>query len=110
MKQQQISTNTNIFSIGGHSLIIMQLLHLYKVEFSLELNSIAITDVFQHPTITDHAQLINHILNIELNKNDHAWHSLNILTGNKYNLKNTLIIAFYFSFQLKHPLLKNAFS
>ncbi|UJR06582.1 hypothetical protein I4U23_010866 [Adineta vaga] len=81
LKQKQISTNTNIFSIGGHSLIIMQLLHHYKVEFRLEINSIAITDLFQHPTIIDHAKLIHQILNTELSKDDHSWHSLNILTA-----------------------------
>ncbi|CAF4111595.1 unnamed protein product, partial [Adineta steineri] len=35
-KQNQISTDTNIFSIGGHSLLIIQLFHRYKIEFHLE--------------------------------------------------------------------------
>ncbi|CAF1584075.1 unnamed protein product, partial [Adineta steineri] len=58
LKQNQISTDTNIFTIGGHSLIIMQLFHRYKSEFHLETNTLSITDLFQHPTIIHHAQLI----------------------------------------------------
>ncbi|CAF4264809.1 unnamed protein product, partial [Adineta steineri] len=38
LKQKQISTNTNIFTLGGHSLLIMQLFHRYKIEFCLETN------------------------------------------------------------------------
>ncbi|UJR06882.1 hypothetical protein I4U23_011171 [Adineta vaga] len=81
LKQKQISINTNIFTIGGHSLIIMQLLHRFKVEFRLEINSIAISDLFQHPTIIDHAQLIHQIVHFKLNKDNYCWHSLNILTA-----------------------------
>ncbi|UJR06878.1 hypothetical protein I4U23_011167 [Adineta vaga] len=81
LKQKQISINTNIFTIGGHSLIIMQLLHRFKVEFRLEINSIAISDLFQHPTIIDHAQLIHQIVHSKLNKDNYCWHSLNILTA-----------------------------
>ncbi|CAF4020016.1 unnamed protein product, partial [Adineta steineri] len=35
-KLNQISIDTNIFTIGGHSLVIMQLFHRYKIEFHLE--------------------------------------------------------------------------
>ncbi|CAF4238909.1 unnamed protein product, partial [Adineta steineri] len=43
LKQNQISIDTNIFTIGGHSLLMMQLFHRYKIEFHLELNSLSIT-------------------------------------------------------------------
>ena len=63
-KQNQISTDTNIFTIGGHSLLIMQLFHRYKIEFHLETNTLSISNLFQHPTIIHHAQLIQHSINI----------------------------------------------
>ncbi|CAF1392096.1 unnamed protein product [Adineta steineri] len=78
-KQNQISTNTNIFTLGGHSLIIMQLFHRYKTEFNLETNSLSITDLFQHPTIIDHAQLIYQTMAMTENVTDYHWSSLHIM-------------------------------
>ncbi|CAF3884876.1 unnamed protein product, partial [Adineta steineri] len=79
LKQQEISTNTIIFTIGGHSLIIMQLSHRYKTEFHLEINSLPITDLFQHPTIAGHAQLIYETMNIKEKINNYHWFSLHII-------------------------------
>ncbi|CAF4029373.1 unnamed protein product, partial [Adineta steineri] len=79
LKQKQISTNTNIFTLGGHSLLIMQLFHRYKIEFHLETNTFSITDLFQRPTIIDHAQLIYQTINMIENTNDHHWSSLQLI-------------------------------
>ncbi|CAF1216376.1 unnamed protein product [Adineta steineri] len=79
LKQKQISTNSNIFTLGGHSLLIMQLFHRYKIEFHLETNTFSITDLFQRPTIIDHAQLIYETMNVTKNINDYHWSSLHIL-------------------------------
>ncbi|CAF4173904.1 unnamed protein product, partial [Adineta steineri] len=79
LKQKRISTNTNIFTLGGHSLLIMQLFHRYKIEFHLETNTLSISDLFQHPTIIDHAQLIYQTMNVKENINDHHWSSLHIM-------------------------------
>ncbi|CAF1595512.1 unnamed protein product, partial [Adineta steineri] len=78
-KQNQISVDTNIFTIGGHSLIMMQLFHRYKIEFHLETNALSITHLFQHPTIIDHAQLIHQTINMTKNINDYHWSSLYII-------------------------------
>ena len=45
-QQNQLSTNTNIFTIGGHSLLIMQLFYQYKTKFHLETNTLSIADLF----------------------------------------------------------------
>ncbi|CAF4240352.1 unnamed protein product, partial [Adineta steineri] len=79
LKQKQISTNTNIFSIGGHSIVIMQLFHQYKIQFHLNANSLSISDLFQHPTIIDHARLIYQTMNMTENINDYDWSSLHII-------------------------------
>ncbi|CAF4072861.1 unnamed protein product, partial [Adineta steineri] len=79
LKRNQISTNTNIFSIGGHSLVIMQLFHRYKIQFHLETNALSITDLFQHSTIIDHAQLIYQTMNMTENINNYHWSSLHLI-------------------------------
>ncbi|CAF1264219.1 unnamed protein product [Adineta steineri] len=76
LKQKQISVSTKIFSIGGHSLVLMKLFHRYKVEFHLETSSLSITDLFQHPTIIDHAKLIRQFGNIKQSTYDCQWLSL----------------------------------
>ena len=87
-KQNQISTNTNIFTIGGHSLLIMQLFHQYKIEFHLEQkqNTLSISNLFQHPTIIHHAQLIQQSINTIHTLNDYPWSSLHVVQGKQNNL------------------------
>jgi aryl carrier-like protein len=81
-QQNQISIDTNIFTIGGHSLLLMQLFHRYKMEFHLETNTLSIADLFQHPTIVGHAQLIHQTISITQNINDYYWSSLHLTQGN----------------------------
>ncbi|CAF4181106.1 unnamed protein product, partial [Adineta steineri] len=80
-KQNQISTDTNIFTIGGHSLLIMQLFHQYKIEFHLEQkqSSFSISNLFQHPTIIHHAQLIQQSINTIHTLDDYPWSSLHLI-------------------------------
>ncbi|CAF1442019.1 unnamed protein product, partial [Adineta steineri] len=75
----QISTDTNIFTIGGHSLLIMQLFHRYKIEFHLETNALSISNLFQHPTIIHHAQLIQQSVNIIHTLDNSTWSSLHVV-------------------------------
>ena len=72
-QQQQISIDANIFSIGGHSLLLMQLFHRYKTEFHLQTNTLSIADLFQHPTILDHAQLIHRNVNNQQTTDHCHW-------------------------------------
>ncbi|CAF1578626.1 unnamed protein product, partial [Adineta steineri] len=75
-KQNQISTDTNIFAIGGHSLLIMQLFHRYKTKFHLETSTLSISNLFQYPTIIHHAQLIQQSINTIHTVNNYRWSSL----------------------------------
>ncbi|CAF4329589.1 unnamed protein product, partial [Adineta steineri] len=81
LNQKQISTNTGIFSIGGHSLIIMQLFHRYKIQFHFKTNSLSISSLFQHPTIIDHAKLIHQTMNVTQDINEYHWSSLYMVKG-----------------------------
>ncbi|CAF3939626.1 unnamed protein product, partial [Adineta steineri] len=78
-KLNQISIDTNIFSIGGHSLLMMQLFHQYKAEFHLETNTLSISNLFQHPTIIHHAQLIQQFINTTHTLDDYPWSSLHLI-------------------------------
>jgi aryl carrier-like protein len=80
-QKNQISIDTSIFTIGGHSLVVMRLFHRYKTKYHLHTKSLSIADLFQHPTIAGHAQLIyRDIDNIE-NIDNYHWSSLHLIQG-----------------------------
>ena len=81
LQYPQISININIFTIGGHSLLIMRLFHRYKIEYGNEISSIRMSDLFQHPTILGHAQLIHHSLTNPQNIDNYRWFSLHLTQG-----------------------------
>jgi aryl carrier-like protein len=80
-QQNQISTDKNIFTVGGHSLLIMQLFHRYKTTFHLETNTLSIADLFQYSTIIDHAQLIQQSVHNTQNIDDYHWSRLHLIQG-----------------------------
>ncbi len=88
-QQNQIAIDVNIFTIGGHSLLLMQLFHRYKMEFHFETNTLSIANLFQQPTIVGHAQLIHQIIDIKQDTGDYSWSSLHLIQG-----KNNFIIIF----------------
>ncbi|CAF4220235.1 unnamed protein product, partial [Adineta steineri] len=55
----RISTSANFFSIGGHSLLFIQLYQGYKTTFDIDISMLDIGELFQHPTIANHAHLIS---------------------------------------------------
>jgi aryl carrier-like protein len=89
-QQKQISTDTNIFTIGGHSLLLMQLFHRYKTEWHFETNTLSVADLFQHPTIVGHAQLIHQTIDNTQNIDDYSWSSLHLTQG-----KSNVLSLFY---------------
>ncbi|CAF4565110.1 unnamed protein product [Rotaria socialis] len=54
----RISRYENIFSIGGHSLLLMKLYQHYKRSFEFDSHILGIAQFFQHPTLANHAGLI----------------------------------------------------
>ncbi|CAF4177261.1 unnamed protein product, partial [Adineta steineri] len=59
LRQTRISTNTNFFDIGGHSLLLIQLYQNYKMTLKIDTTKISISEFFRHTTIADHARLIH---------------------------------------------------
>ena len=86
-QQKQISFNTNIFTIGGHSLLLMQLYQLYKTTFQLRRNCFSIADLFQHPTIIDHVRLIHQSIDIK-EQIDDQWSPLHLMQGKQSNVSD----------------------
>ncbi|CAF1543966.1 unnamed protein product, partial [Adineta ricciae] len=90
-------TSTSFFSIGGHSLLIMQLFHRYRTLFNLEPNTLSIADLFQNPTISGHAQLIQQATNTTDTEIEHHWLPLHAVRGKNRQLPSndsSVILAF----------------
>ncbi|CAF3722111.1 unnamed protein product [Adineta steineri] len=56
--ENHISTTTNFFSIGGHSLLFIQLYHRYQSVFKFDAHSLSIGLFLQQPTVRQHAQVL----------------------------------------------------
>ncbi|CAF3939613.1 unnamed protein product, partial [Adineta steineri] len=110
-KQNQISTDTNIFTIGGHSLLIMQLFHRYKIEFYLEQkqSSFSISNLFQHPTIIHHAQLIQQSINTIHTVNDYRWSSLHLIQARASFAQERIYLDEQIRFSSKKTTMNNMY-
>jgi hypothetical protein len=77
---QHISTTRSFFSIGGHSLLFIELYHRYQLLFDFDTRELSIAPLLQQPTITQHAQLLQQTaIN---NMKSTQWHTLYITQGN----------------------------
>jgi hypothetical protein len=77
---QQISTTTSFFSIGGHSLLFIELYHRYQPLFHFDTRELSIASFLQQPTIVQHARLLQQITTNDMNSTQ--WHTLHITQGN----------------------------
>ncbi|CAF1473510.1 unnamed protein product, partial [Adineta steineri] len=57
----RISTITNFFSIGGHSLLFIQIYQYYQTLFNFDSETINTRSFFEHNTIAEHAKLLENI-------------------------------------------------
>jgi aryl carrier-like protein len=102
-QQNQISIDTNIFTIGGYSLLLMQLFHRYKTQFQLQPNALSIADLFQHPTIIGHSELIYQTLDNTQNIDNLTWSSLNLIQGKKR--LSIIVINHFLSFRCSSSII-----
>ncbi|CAF3766289.1 unnamed protein product, partial [Adineta steineri] len=110
-KRNQISTDTNIFTMGGHSLLMMQLFHLYKTEFHLEQkqNAVSIFNLFQHPTIIYHAQLIQQCINIIHSLDNSPWSSLHLIQARASFAQERIYLDEQIRFSSKETAMNNMY-
>jgi aryl carrier-like protein len=104
-QQNQISIDTNIFTIGGHSLLLMQLLHRYKTQFHVQTNTLSIADLFQYPTIAGHSELIRQTHDNTPNINDCTWLPLNLIQGKTDNFFYYFINFLLYSYHCRSSII-----
>ncbi|CAF4197010.1 unnamed protein product, partial [Adineta steineri] len=61
-KNYYISKNTSFFSIGGHSLLFIELYHHYQSVFNFDGHTFSIAPFLQQPTIFQHSQLLQTVI------------------------------------------------
>ena len=77
---QSISTTANFFSIGGHSLLFIDLYHRYQSLFGFDGRELSIASFLQQATIVQHAQLLEPLVLNEVKLTQ--WQTLHIKQGN----------------------------
>jgi hypothetical protein len=76
---QRISTTTSFFSIGGHSLLFIELYHRYQMLFDFDTRILSIAPFLQQPTIGQHAKLLEKITTNDMKATE--WHTLHLIQG-----------------------------
>jgi hypothetical protein len=77
---QRISTKTSFFSIGGHSLLFIELYHRYQSLFDFDTRELSIASFLQQPTIVQHARLLQQSTANAMKLI--RWETLHLITGN----------------------------
>ncbi|CAF1463335.1 unnamed protein product [Adineta steineri] len=77
--ENQISRTTSFFSVGGHSLLFIELYHHYQSVFNFDAHTLSIAPLLQQPTIFQHSQLLQTV--IINNMKPTQWHTLHINEG-----------------------------
>ncbi|CAF1595151.1 unnamed protein product, partial [Adineta steineri] len=75
----QISRTTSFFTVGGHSLLFIELYYHYQSIFNFDAHTLSIAPFLQQPTIFQHSQLLHTVImnNIQTSQ----WHTLHINEG-----------------------------
>ncbi|CAF4142363.1 unnamed protein product, partial [Adineta steineri] len=77
--QNHISRTTSFFSVGGHSLLFIELYHHYQSVFSFDAHSLSIAPFLQQPTIFQHSQLLQTVIMNDIKATQ--WYTLHINEG-----------------------------
>ncbi|CAF1523921.1 unnamed protein product, partial [Adineta steineri] len=77
--QNHILKNTSFFSVGGHSLLFIELYHHYQSVFNFDTHSLSIAPFLQQPTIFQHSQLLQTVIINYVKATQ--WHTLHINEG-----------------------------
>ncbi|CAF4064639.1 unnamed protein product, partial [Adineta steineri] len=77
--ENHISRTTSFFSVGGHSLLFIELYHHYQSVFNFDAHSLSIAPFLQQPTISQHSQLLQTVTMSNITATQ--WHTLHINEG-----------------------------
>ncbi|CAF4104371.1 unnamed protein product, partial [Adineta steineri] len=78
--ENHIAGTTSFFSVGGHSLLFIELYHHYQSVFNFDNQALSIAPFLQQPTIFQHSQLLQTV--IINNVKTTQWYTLHINEGN----------------------------
>ncbi|CAF1518254.1 unnamed protein product [Rotaria magnacalcarata] len=79
-----ISISVSFYSIGGHSLLLVQLYHRYQLLFDFDTSASTIAPFLRQTTIAEHAKIIGTIKSFD--RKTKRWQSFNVNTGMTNNL------------------------
>ncbi|CAF4213169.1 unnamed protein product, partial [Adineta steineri] len=74
-----ISRTTSFFSVGGHSLLFIELYHHYQAVFNFDVHTLSIAPFLQQPTIFRHSQLLQTVIMSNIKATQ--WYTLHINEG-----------------------------
>ncbi|CAF4118284.1 unnamed protein product, partial [Adineta steineri] len=77
--ENHISTTTSFFSVGGHSLLFIELYHHYQAVFNFDTHTLSIAPFLRQPTIFQHSQLLQTVINNNVKATQ--WRTLHINQG-----------------------------
>jgi hypothetical protein len=77
---QRISTTTSFFSVGGHSLLFIEMYHRYQSLFDFDTRELSIAPLLQQPTIAQHVRLLQQTTSNDMKSTQ--WHALHITQSN----------------------------
>ncbi|CAF4214418.1 unnamed protein product, partial [Adineta steineri] len=77
--QKHIARTTSFFSVGGHSLLFIELYHHYQSVFNFDAHSLSIAPFLQQPTIFQHSQLLQTVIMNDIKATQ--WYTLHINEG-----------------------------
>ena len=89
--ENHISRTTNFFSVGGHSLLFIELYHHYQSVFNFDTHTLSIAPFLQQPTIFQHSQLLQTVIMNNIRATQ--WHTLHINEGRNIYLEIIKIIS-----------------
>ena len=76
-----ISTTSSFFSMGGHSMLLMQLYHQYQTSFDFDNRTNPIALFFRQATIGEHAKLLQQAAEVVNGNKFTSWKSLHLTEG-----------------------------
>lgn len=81
LEEDQLSTTANFFSVGGHSLLLIQLYHRYQSSFGFDTRSMTVAPFLRRTTIKEHAKILESSKSVTVTRSD-MWQPLLINEGN----------------------------
>ncbi len=87
--------SASFFSLGGNSLLLMQLFRLYQEEFNQ--HHVKIDELFRRSTLADHAELLREKHEESILVSD-CWRSLKITHGEYISAYSHIVSSFLYDF------------